>query len=803
MDTLLQDLLFAARAFRRQPGLILTALVTLALGIGATTAIFSVVHAIVLSPLPFPDADRIVSLTTHWTKTGVRGPVSAPDFRDWRDQSRSFEAMAYFAGGETNVSAGGGADYATGTYTTPGFFQALGLEPQLGRLLTAEEHTRGGALAAVITDAFWRRQFNADSAAVGSTITLGARAYTVVGVLPPGQRFPERADVYIAASVLPENPNRGGHNYRVVGRLKRGVTVERAQAELSAIAKRLERQYPSSNADKSVEVLSLQDLIVGDTRLTLYVLLAAVSFVLLIACANVANLLLTRATTRTREMVVRAAVGASRRRLVRQLVTESALLGLVAGIVGVLLARYGVVALIQLAPENLPRLDEVDVDTTALVFTIAISLVSSVIFGLAPAFQLSRVELAGGLGHGSKGPSIGGRGSWARSAFVVAEVAFAVVLVTGAVLLGRSLAALTSVDLGYAPERVLLLRTSVPVAFGNPADASRATRFYRDLLREVRALPGVTVAAAMRSVPTVISSSSGYRIEGGPDLSVRAPSAVLSVVSPDYFRTMRIPVLKGRDFTDGDRSDTEFVAVISESLARGAFGDQDPIGRRMGNGFDTPRLMTIVGVVKDVRTGGPESAPQPEFYMPFEQHPLPSTALTLAVRTDAANPELLGASIGRLIRQRNPEVPVRIETMEQTLGLATSAPRFRTYLLSTFAAVALLLAAAGVYGVMTFSVSQRVAEIGLRVALGATPRSILRLVVGQGIQLAAIGTVAGIALSVALSRLVSGLLFEVNARDPRILAGVVVIVGVASLIACLLPASLALRIKPMAALRTE
>jgi putative ABC transport system permease protein len=806
MDSLQQDLRFAVRAFRRQPGLILTALGTLALGIGAATAIFSVVQAVVLRPLPYPDADRIVALETHWIKTLTRGPVSAPDFRDWREQSRSFEALAYFFGGETSIAAAGAADYATVTFATASFFEALGFETQLGRLLTDQEQTRGDAPAAVITDAFWRRQFRADPRAVGATLKVGQRIHTIVGVLRPDYRYPARADVYSPAGLLPENPNRGGHNYRVVGRLKAGVTVDQAQAEMAGIATRLAREYPSSNADKGVAVVPLQDLIVGETRLTLYVLMAAVSFVLLIACANVANLLLARATARAREMVVRAAVGASRFRLARQLLTESAVLGLFAGTAGVLLARYGVTALIGIAPANLPRLDEVQVNMTALVFTLAISLIASVIFGLAPAFQLSRVEPAEGLAHGTKGPSIGGRGSGTRSAFVVAEIAFAVVLVTGAVLLGRSLAALTAVDLGYAPERLLLLRTAVPAAFGKLDDARRATAFYRDLLPEVRTLPGVTAAGAMRGVPTVVGSNSGYWIEGGPgprDLGTRAPSAVLSLVTPDYFRTMRIPLLQGRDFTEGDRFDAPFVAVISESIARQAFPGQDPLGRRIGNGFDTDRFMTIVGVVRDVRTGGPEQPPQPEIYMPYEQHPGPATQLTLVVRTDAADPGVLGAAISRRIRARNPEVPVRIDTMEQTLGVATGAPRFRTYLLTTFAVVALLLAAAGVYGIMAFSVSQRVAEIGLRVALGATPRDILRLMVGQAVKLTTIGAAVGVALSLALAQLVSGLLFNVAPRDPRVLAGVVTIVAAASLAACFLPASLALRIRPAAALRSE
>jgi putative ABC transport system permease protein len=805
METFLQDLRYALRNLVRQPGFAATAILTLALGIGATTAIFSVVNAVVLRPLPYREPDAIVAVRTLWTKTGLNSAtVSAPDFHDWKAQNRSFDALAYYSGGEAPVMADGNPDYATTYIVTPGFFDALGVGPRAGRLFTPEEEKAGGPLAAVITDAYWRRQFGARADAIGSTLKLGDQFFTIVGVLPPGLRFPARADVYAPAAFTTETASRSGHNYQVIGRLKAGVSLEQAQGEMSAIASRLADQYPISNAGKSVLVMPLKDLLVRDTRATLYVLLAAVSFVLLIACANVANLLLARSTARSREMVVRAAVGAGRGRLVRQLLTEGLVLALVSAAIGAALARGGVIALLALAPTDLPRLDEIQVDTTALGFALLISLLASVIFGLAPALHVSRVRLAEGLRQGGKGSALGARSGLARNAFVVAEIALAVVLVVAAGLLGRSLVALAQVDMGFSPERVLVLRTSFPV--NRDEDAPRAVAFYRDALRDVRAVPGVDAASGVLSIPTSVRSNGSYWLEGGPgpdQTGVNAPEAVLNVVTPDYFRTMRIPVKRGRDFTENDRADAPFVAIVSEALVRESFGGRDPIGHRIQCGLDSLAFMTIVGVVGDVRTYGPARPPQPEIYMPFEQHPLPSTVLTIMARTAAPDPLALTETIRRVIHARNPEVPMKASTMERTLLDASAAPRFRTFLLVVFAAVALLLAVAGVYGVMAYTVSQRVPEIGVRVALGASPADIMRMIVGQGARLAAVGLGVGLVLALAASRLLQGLLFGVTARDPLILAAVTALVTSAALAACYIPGRRALRVEPTVALRAE
>jgi putative ABC transport system permease protein len=805
MDRLVQDLRYAFRSLFRQPAFAITAVVTLALGIGATTAIFSVVNAVVLRPLPYPEPDRIVAVANFWTRTSLRSTtVSAPDFHDWRAQNRSFGSLAYYTGGETSVNVNGVADYATVFRVTPEYFDALGVRASVGRRLSAEEQRPGGPLAVVITDAFWRRLFNGDVDAIGATLKFGERIYSIAGVLEPGARYPGTADVYAPAWVTPETTSRSAHNYRVIARLRPGVSIQQAQAEMTGIASNLEAQYPTSNANKSVVVVPLQELLVGDMRQTLFVLLGAVGLVLLIACANVANLLLARSTSREREMVVRAAVGAGRGRLIRQLLTESVVLGIVAGLAGMWLARLGVLALVAMAPPDLPRLDEIRVDAIVLAFALAIALAASIVFGLAPALQASRVQLVDGLRQGGKGSSPGGRGGWARSAFVVAEVALAVVLVFGAGLLGRSLVALASVHMGFAPERLLVLRTTVPIS--SFQDAPRASAFYRDLLTDLRGQPGVTAISAVTTLPTAIRSNGGYWLEGGPgpdQTGVRAPQALFTVVTPDYFRTLRVPLKSGRDFNDGDRMDATFVAIINESLARQSFSGQDPIGRRIQCGLDNLAFMTIVGVVADIRTAGPSRPVQPEIYMPYEQHPGPAASLNLVARTDVADPLSLAETIGRKIRQRNPDVPVRATTMEGTLERAAATPRFRTFLLVTFAAVALLLAIAGVYGVMAYTVSQRLPELGVRVALGASPENIMRLVLGQGARLAVAGLAVGIALAFLGGRLLQGLLFGVTPRDPIILGLVVAGVALATIAACYIPGRRAVRVDPMVALRAE
>ena len=806
MDTLVQDLRFAVRSLVRRPGFSVTAIATLALGIGATTAIFSVVNAVVMRPLPFPQPQRIVQLANLWTKTGARATtVSAPDFHDWKAQSRSFDAMGYVVGGQTSVSVSGGADYAGVYRVTPGFFEALGARATMGRLLANEELEPGGPLAVVITDAFWRRQFNGEASAVGTPIKFSDRIFTIAGVLEPGIRHPAGADIYAPAWIRAETTSRSAHNYQVIARLKPDVSREAAAAEMTAIARRLEAQYPASNTGKLVEVVPLQDIIVGSTRGTLLTLLGAVGLVLLIACANVANLLLARATSREREMVVRAAVGAARGRLIRQLLTESVVLGLASALLGAWIARLGMLGLIALAPANLPRLDEIRVDLVALVFAIALALVASCLFGLAPALQSSRVQLVDGLRQGGKGSSIGGRTGWARNAFVVAEIALAVVLVVGAGLLARSLAAVAAIDMGFSPERLLVLRTSVPVR--TIEDAPRATSFYRDLLPELRAVPGVTAVAGVTSLPTQVASNGGYWLEGGPTFQqlgiARSPQAVFNVVTPDYFRTMGVPIRRGRDFTEGDTRDATKVAIINEALAKASFAGEDPIGRRIQCGLDTLDFMTIVAIVGDVRTWGPQRPAQPEIFMPYEQHPGPATALNLVARTGLTDPLVLADTMRRRIGDRNPEVPVRASTMDATLETASAALRFQTVLLVVFAGVALLLALAGVYGVMAYTVSQRIPELGVRIALGATPENIRGLILRHGATLAAAGLVLGIGLSLLSGRVLQGVLFGVSAIDPLVLASVVAGVTAATLAACYVPVRRAVRVDPMVALRAE
>ena len=804
MDTLLQDIRYGMRTLTRQPGFAATAILTLALGIGATTAIFSVVNAVVLRPMDFDQADRVMVVTNVNTKTGNRNTtISGPDFFDWRSQNRSFEALAYFTGGgEASVTVNNVSDYATLWRTSPGYFRVFGATAQLGRLFTDEEERPGEWGVAVITDAYWRRQFGSDPRVIGSTITFRNRAYTIIGVT--ALRYPARTDIYYPDPVPPESANRSAHNYRGVGRLAPGVTVQQAQAEMTNIALALAKQYPLSNGDKGIAVVPLQEVVVGDTRQTLFVLLAAVAFVLLIACANVANLLLARAAARGRELVVRAAVGAGRVRLIRQMLTESAVLAIVAGIGGVLVARWGVTALLATAPPDLPRLDEVTVDLTALGFALAISLAASFIFGLAPAWHVSRVDLADGLRQTGKGSALGVRSGWARKSFVVAEIALAVALVMGAGLLGRSLIALASVDMGFQDDRLVVLRTTVPVSGRD--QFARAMDVYRNTLTELRSIPGVVAAGGVTSLPTVVRSNGGYWVQGGPGpevLGMKSPQALFNVVTPEYFRTLNVPIVRGRDFNDGDRIDAPFVAIINEQLAKDAFQGVDPIGRTIRAGLDSLEPMTIVGIVKDVRTRGPNRPVMAELFFPYEQHQGPATSLNLVLRTDAMDPLAVGGTAARQIRARYPEVPVRVETMQMTMSGATATPRFRTVLLVVFAVVALLLAIAGVYGVMAYTVNQRVPEIGLRVALGASPRDVMGLVLREGGALIAIGLAAGAALSYAGAQFISGLLFGVSARDPVVFAGVAMIVAIAALGACLVPGRRALKVDPLLALRAE
>jgi predicted permease len=805
MSTYLQDLRYAVRSLFRQPSFAIAAILTLALGIGATTAIFTVVNAVVFRPLPVERPDRLVAILNQSAVTGRTNlTVSAQDFDDWKAQSRSFAVMAYYQGGETSVTLDRGADYVTVYRVTPGFFDALGVRTSIGRLLSPAEEQPGGPLSVVITDAFWRQRFNADAKAIGATIKANDRIFTIVGVLAPGLRFPARADIFAPAWIVPVRSSRGGHNFRVIARLQDGVTLGQARGEILSIARRLEEEYPDTNKDKHATVVPLKDLLVGDTRSTFDMLMWASVVVLLIACANVANLLMARSSVRSREMVVRAAVGAGRWRLIRQLLTESLVLAVVAGLAGAWLARLGVVALMALAPADLPRGDEIQVDALALLFSLLVALAASLIFGVAPALQTSRVHLSSGLREGGKGTSIGAGGAWVRNIFVVAEIALAVTLVTAAGVLARSLATLASVDMGFKQDRLLVLNTVFPVRSFD--DAPRATAFYRDLLADMRAVPGVDAVGGVTSLPAAMRSNGNFLIDGSTPLlpaGTWGPGAIYNVVTPEYFRTLRVPMGRGRDFSASDTRDAPFVTIVNEALARAAFGAADPLGRRLRCGLDSPELMTIVGVVADVRTRGAHVPAEPEIFMPYEQHPGPATALNLIVRAESVEPLALADTFRRIIARRSADVPVKASTMEGRLETARATPRFRTFLVVVFAGVALLLALAGVYGVMAYTVSQRIPELGVRIALGATPENIMKLVVLQGAKLAVIGLTLGLGLSLWSARVLEGLLFGVAPRDPLTLILVTAAVALATLLATYIPGRRAVRVDPVIALRAQ
>jgi predicted permease len=799
---MLSDLRFAIRLLIKQPVFTLITACVLAIGIGANTAIFSVVDAVLLRPLPYPDADRLVQVSNFWRKTGLRGgTVSAPDFHDWHDQATVFDGLAAYWRVQTSVTVDGVADYAVVTRATPEFFPLMSARAELGHLPDAAEQRAGGPLTAVVSHAFWVSHLGGDRSALGRSLTYEDHVYTVVGVLTPEFRFPVGTDIWSPWWVVPETRSRSAHNYRTIGRLKPGVSVAQAQAELDGISSRLEAAYPQSNASKGVAVDVLLEQLVRNVRSTLNLIFGVVVIVLLIACVNVSNLLLARGTSRSGELAVRAAIGASRGRVIRQLVTESVLLAIVAGGMGVLLAEWGIRGLVAIAPAGLPRLNEVAVDGRVLLFASVISLATSLIFGLAPAFQVSRLDLNEILKQGGRGShAAGGR---LRASLIVFETAAAVVLVIGAGLLMRSFSALSHVDMGFRVDHLLVADSAVPA--GNREAAQRAVRFYRDLIPQLAAIPGVTSSAAVLGIPTQSQSNGGYAVEGGPtfeQMGVRSPQALFTVVTPNYFKTIDVAIRRGRDFGEIDGDGAPLTAIVNETLARRSFPGQDPIGHRIVTGLDGSGFMTIVGVVADIRSSDPALVPPAQIYMPFEQHPFYATALTLVLRT-SGDPMQVAQPLLQHVRAMRPDVPVKTTTMEEALGLAVAAPRFRTILLGLFAGVALLLAMAGIYGVVSFSVSQRTTEIGLRMALGAQRSAIVRLTVASGLRLTAIGVVAGCAAALAMSQVVSSMLFETTARDPLVFVLVAALLLVVAAVASMAPAIRAARIDPMAALRGE
>ena len=802
LETLFQDLRFAGRMLMKNPGFTAVAVVIMALGMGANTAMFSVVNAVLLKPLAFADPDRIVTLGSLWKGQPGHGNVSAPDFHDWHDQGTAFEGMAYYDDGDVAVTAGLVAEYAHVAEVTPEFFHVFQVEPVGGREFTTDETKQGSSGAVIISSSYSASHFGGNSSALGHAVHLGGRTLDIVGVMPPGFHFPDKTDIWFPANTIyPETESRSGHNYLVVARLKSDVTLEQAQAKMTIIGRRLEEKFPDSNKGKNVAVTRLRDEMVSNFRLTLYVMLAAVGLVLLIACANLANMLLAKAVARTREIAIRAAVGATRSRIVRQLITESIVMALLAGAVGVLLAIWGARVLVALAPADVPRLTETGIDGHVLAFAFGVSVVASLLFGLAPALQVLRIDLNNSLKQGTARAAGGSIADRMRGALVVGEIALSLMLLAAAGLFIKSFLALENVALGFRPEHVLVVATSVPAS--DLESARRATRFYKDLLPRLRALPGVLAAGATMAPPGKVHSNGGYWIDHLPqEFSVNGPQAVFSVVAPGTLATLGIPLELGRDFNDSDTYDAPFAAVVNEALAKSAFPSQDPIGHFIYCGLDSMNPMKIVGVVGNIRQYGPAREPSPEIYMAYEQHPFPATHLSMVIRT-ALEPTLLSEAVRRKANEGSVDVPVKFTTMEASLAENVAAPRFRTLLLGIFAGLAVCLAMAGVYGVMSYVVGQRSNEIGLRMALGARPGDALRLVLGQALTLAGTGMVIGLVGAFVVTRLLGSMLFGVEATDPATYAGVVALLGIVALVASYIPARRAARVDPIVALRYE
>jgi predicted permease len=813
VESFWQDLRFGARLLRKSPGFTAVAVLTLALGIGANTAVFSVVDTVLLKPLSYRDPDRIVTLSGSSTTGGASGvpskQISILNFRDWHDQSSSFEAMAYYSSRETSVMPGSAAEYAQATVVSPEFFRVFAVEPIVGRFFTPEELKQGSGGALMISYSDWQSDFAGDPRVMGKTVRMYGRTLPITGVLPPGFHFPSKTDLWFPdTGVSAVAETRSSDNYLAVGRLKSDVVLERAQTEMTSIAQRLEQQYPESNKGRSVAVTRMRDDMVGDVRLTLYLLLGAVSVVLLIACANTATLLLGKATDRAREVAVRVALGASHRRIMRQLITESLFLAFLGGASGLLLAYWGSKVLVALAPSNLPRLAETGLDARVLAFTLSISLTTSLLFGLVPALYASKVDLSDGLKQEGARSGTGIGLVRLRGVLVVAEIALAVVLLSGAGLLVKSFLALQNVALGFRPENVLVMRATVP-RLNTEEGARRANQFFKDVLSQTATLPGVLAAGATMAPPGHVFDPSGqesmgvYYVDHMPaQLNTSAPEVVNSIVAPGTFAALGIPLKSGRDFNDGDTFDKPFVALINGELVRKSFPGENPIGRTIFCAFDSFKGMTIIGVVGDVRQYGPAQEPMPECYMPYQQHQYNGTTLSIVVRT-TGNPTALAETLRRLAHETSPDVPIKFTTMEAMLAENVAAPRFRSLLFAVFAGLAVCLAMAGVYGVMAYDVARRTNEIGVRMALGAQKNDVLQLVMGQGMILVLTGVGVGIVGALILTRLLSSMLYGVRSTDLITFASVAIVLTLVAMAACYIPARRATRVNPMIALRHE
>jgi putative ABC transport system permease protein len=806
LESVLQDIRFGLRMLRKNPGFTAGAVLTLALGIGAVTAMFTVVDGVVLKPLRYPDAGRIVTVRTLWTDSGKINPrIAGGDMQDLRAASDSFEAFSYYYGGDFGVQLARSADFGGVYLVDPNFFQVFGVPASVGRTFTSEDAGR----SAVVSTGFAARNFGSASSALGQTLAVEGTPYEIVGVMPPMFQFPRGAQVWGAVSPIPENRNRTSFTYHTVAKLRPGLSPKVADARLLSIANRLQAAFPESNRYKTFTVQPLQEELAAPVRTTLFLLMAAVALVLLIACANVANLMLARSGARIREFSMRAVLGASRGRLARQLLSESILLAFGAGLLGIAVAPWGTKALLIIGARFVPAplLGDIQSDWRVLAFALAASFLTSLVFGMAPAWQASRIDLQSALKQADARGLLGGGPARLRNSLVVAQIALSLTLAIAAGLLFRTFLALHSSPMGFRTEGILVTYASAPAR--TLPEALQVGRTYEDLLAKLRQIPGVISAAGAMGLPAGQYNSDGaFAIEGkqsffGGDWR-RLPYAGFRLASPGYFETMGIPLLGGRDFNDGDGHDRPFVAIISESLALQNFPKEDPIGHRIQCGMDKDSLnwMTIVGVVGDVRQSSPAAQPGPELYMPLWQHPFMANDAELVVRTPG-NPESLIPTVGNSVRDVDPEIALKFTTMTELVSDSIGIQRFRTILASVFAVLALVLALSGMYAVMSYVTAQRTAEFGLRSALGAQAGNIIRLVLSGAAKLAAIGVIAGTLLSIFTGRLLSSMLFGVKSTDALTYTLVIAIVVPVVLLAAALPAWRASRVDPMVALRYE
>ena len=810
MRTLWQDVKYGARAMRANPGFTLVAVSALALGVGANTAIFSVVNAVLLRPLQYPNAGRVVAIQ-ELSPEGRRVQVTPANFLDWREQATVFERMAAIFTRTANLAEGSEAERIDLAMTSAGFFDVFGVRPKSGRFFLPEEEQAGHAPVVVLSHALWQRRFGADASVVGRSVTLDGRPYTVVGVAPENFSYPDRTEAWVPpfARVPTLSPDqdveraRGFGFLSAVALLRQGETLGHARAEMETITARLRQQYPESNSKRFDRVVTLHEHLVGESSRALLLLLGAVALVLLIACANVANLLLARAAGRQKEMAVRVALGATRLRLVRQLLVESVLLALAGGAAGLLLGWWGLDILKGLLPAEFPRLADIGVDPRVLGFTLLVSCATGLAFGLAPALQFTRPDVQGALKESARGSTGGARAGRLRNALIVSEVALSLVLLVGAGLLFRSFMSLRAVELGFRPQHILTFRLA-PSGERFQTDAQYAS-FYRDVAERVAALPGVEAVGVINTLPLSKGPTAGIQIEGRPQVRRdQQPSVNYRSVGADYFRAAGIPVLKGRAPGARDTMDAPLVVAVNQALVRRDFPGEEPVGKRISYGIGPdgrPIWKEIVGVVVDVRSEEPGREPAPEIYASSLQDPF--MGMSYVVRS-SVEPESLAPAVREAVRALDKAQPVaEVRTLEQLVGESFAQPRFNSLLLGLFACMALLLAAAGIYGVMSYAVTQRTHEIGIRIALGARNADVLRLVVGRGMALALAGVGVGLVAAFVLTRLMAGLLYGVAAADPLTFAAVALLLSAVALLASYVPARRATKVDPMIALRYE